>query len=304
MKEKSFNSIDVITAVDSLQTTIGEPIKYSIHVNHPDSNLIQFPLWKFDDSIELRSLLTKYQNNSSIAELEIVFWDTGSIAIPELNLNILNKDSLLLYSMASDIKTIEILSIREKNPDLIDISNDILPIKEPVPVNSRRSFSQSIKFILLFFILLSIIVLWRKRLKTSKIKDVQSFKTENYVSITKKKLEDLKNSDLAKKSHKKEFYIKLSFIIREYIENSFFIRTLEMTTDEIERNRNIFPFDEKLINSLIKILSTSDLVKYAKYDNSRDKCLLELEDAIDFVDKSSSCIFNLEEFQKIIKKEN
>ena len=287
-----------------MQTTIGEPIKYSLYVNHPDSNLIQFPQWNFDNSIELRSLLTKLENNSTIAELEIVFWDTGSIAIPELNLNILNKDSLLLYSMASEEIVIDILSIKEKNPDLIDISNDILPIKEPVPVNLKRSFTRLIQFILLFFILLSIILLWRKRIKTSKIYDLHPFKTENSISIAKKKLEDLKSSDLAKKSHKKDFYIKLSFIIREYIENSFFIRTLEMTTDELEQNRSIFPFDELLINNLIKILSMSDLVKYAKYDNSRDKCLLELEDAIDFVDKSSSYLFKIEEFQKIIKKEN
>ena len=275
-----------------------------MYVNHLDSNLIQFPQWNFDNSIELRSLLTKRENNSTIAELEIVFWDTGSIAIPELNLNILNKDSLLLYSMASEEIIIDILSIKEKNPDLIDISNDILPIKEPVPVNLKRSFTRFIQFILLFFILLSIILLWRKRLKTSKIDDLQPFKTENSISIAKKKLEDLKSSDLAKKSHKKDFYIKLSFIIREYIENSFFIRTLEMTTDELEQNRSIFPFDERLINNLIKILSMSDLVKYAKYDNSRDKCLLELEDAIDFVDKSSSYLFKIEESQKIIKKEN
>ena len=287
-----------------MQTTIGEPIKYSLYVNHPDSNLIQFPLWNFDNSIELRSLLTKLKNNSTIAELEIVFWDTGSIAIPELNLNILNKDSLLLYSMPSEEIVIDILSIKEKNPDLIDISNDILPIKEPVPVNLKRSFTRLLQFILLFFILLSIILLWKKRLKTSKIEDLQPFKTENSISIAKKKLEDLKSSDLAKKSHKKDFYIKLSFIIREYIENSFFIRTLEMTTDEFAQNRSIFPFDERLINNLIKILSMSDLVKYAKYDNSRDKCLLELEDAIDFVDKSSSYLFKIEEFQKIIKKEN
>lgn len=287
-----------------MQTTIGEPIKYSLYVNHSDSNLIQFPQWNFDNSIELRSLLTKLKNNSTIAELEIVFWDTGSIAIPELNLNILNKDSLLLYSMASEEIVIDILSIKEKNPDLIDISNDILPIKEPVPVNLKRSFTRLLQFILLFFILLSIILLWKKRLKTSKIEDLQPFKTENSISIAKKKLEDLKSSDLAKKSHKKDFYIKLSFIIREYIENSFFIRTLEMTTDELEQNRSIFPFDERLIDNLIKILSMSDLVKYAKYDNSRDKCLLELEDAIDFVDKSSSYLFKIEEFQKIIKKEN
>ena len=287
-----------------MQTTIGEPIKYSLYVNHSDSNLIQFPQWNFDNSIELRSLLTKLKNNSTIAELEIVFWDTGSIAIPELNLNILNKDSLLLYSMASEEIVIDILSIKEKNPDLIDISNDILPIKEPVPVNLKRSFTRLLQFILLFFILLSIILLWKKRLKTSKIEDLQPFKTENSISIAKKKLEDLKSSDLAKKSHKKDFYIKLSFIIREYIENSFFIRTLEMTTDELEQNRSIFPFDERLIDNLIKILSMSDLVKYAKYDNSRDKCLLELEDAIDFVDKSSRYLFKIEEFQKIIKKEN
>ncbi|MBD31376.1 MAG: hypothetical protein CMG44_04210 [Candidatus Marinimicrobia bacterium] len=204
-----------------MQTTIGEPIKYSLYVNHPDSNLIQFPQWKFDNSMELRSLLTKYQNNSSIAELEIVFWDTGSIAIPELNLNILNKDSLLLHSMASEQITIDILSIKEKNPDLIDISNDILPIKEPVPVNSRRSFSRFIQIILLFFILLSIILLWKKRLKTPKIDDMPSFKTENSVFIAKKKLEDLKSSDLAKKSKKKIFTLNYRLLLENILKIVF-----------------------------------------------------------------------------------
>ena len=223
-----------------------------------------------------------------------MFWDTGLISIPELNVNFLNRDSALAYSMKSDSLEIEVVSIKDKNPSLADISDDILPIKEPVPVNPKMPLGLIIQIVLLIILLLSIILLWRKRINVSVSKDNYSKIVANPAHIAKKKLDELRKYDLGQENHKKEFYIQLSFILREYLENSFFIRTLEMTTQEIDSNRNIIPFETNLINKLIKVLSMADLVKYAKYYKSSDKCFSDLEDAA-FIVEASTNFFDINE---------
>jgi len=287
-KEKSINSVEINSIVDTLQTTIGEPIYYTLNVNHSDTIIIQFPDWEFDNFLELRNLSTKNENNKTVARLEIVFWDTGLISIPELNINFLNRDSTLAYSMKSDSLDIEVVSIKDKNPSLADISDDILPIKEPVPINPRMPLGLIIQVVLLLILLFGIILLWRKRVNTAALIDNHSKRAENPAHIAMKKLDELRKFDLDQENHKKEFYIQLSFILREYLENSFFIRTLEMTTQEIDSNRNIIPFETDLIDKLIKVLSMADLVKYAKYDKNSDKCFSDLEDAVFIIEASSN----------------
>ena len=287
-KEKSINSVEINSIVDTLQTTIGEPIYYTLNVNHSDTIIIQFPDWEFDNFLELRNLSTKNENNKTVARLEIVFWDTGLISIPELNINFLNRDSTLAYSIKSDSLDIEVVSIKDKNPSLADISDDILPIKEPVPINLSMPLGLIIQVVLLVILLFGIILLWRKRVSTAAPIDNHSKRAENPAHIAMKKLDELRKFDLDQENHKKEFYIQLSFILREYLENSFFIRTLEMTTQEIDFNRNIIPFETDLIDKLIKVLSMADLVKYAKYDKNSDKCFSDLEDAVFIIEASSN----------------
>ena len=287
-KEKSINSVEINSIVDTLQTTIGEPIYYTLNVNHSDTIIIQFPDWEFDNFLELRNLSTKNENNKTVARLEIVFWDTGLISIPELNINFLNRDSTLAYSMKSDSFDIEVVSIKDKNPSLTDISDDILPIKEPVPINLSMPLALIIQVVLLVILLFGIILLWRKRVNAAVPIENHSKRAENPAHIAMKKLDELRKFDLDQENHKKEFYIQLSFILREYLENSFFIRTLEMTTQEIDSNRNIIPFETDLIDKLIKVLSMADLVKYAKYDKNSDKCFSDLEDAVFIIEESSN----------------
>ena len=47
----------------------------------------------------------------------------------------------------------------------------------------------------------------------------------------------------------KEFYIEISYITREFVEKSSFVRTLEMTTDEIKLNHNIFLVNKNIFSN-------------------------------------------------------
>ena len=61
-----------------------------------------------------------------------------------------------------------------------------------------------------------------------------------------RRLEELNSSQFTK-----EFYTQLSHIFREYIERKYYIRTLEMTTEEI---KNLKLFSQLKIFSLMNLL--------------------------------------------------
>ena len=130
-------------------------------------------------------------------------------------------------------------------------------------------------------------LLWRKRIK----EDSSSENTQNQqkpYEIALKKLKRLKKSDISSKKYKKVFFVDISFILREYIENSFFVRALEMTTKEIDQNSHMLPFNKNQIIDLVSIFRNADLVKYAKYDIDDDQCLKDIDRSIAFVKQTSS----------------
>jgi len=62
----------------------------------------------------------------------------------------------------------------------------------------------------------------------------------------------------------KDFYVEMSYILREYVEHSLFVKTLEMTTEDIRLSRDELPYSEEEINGWLDLLERADLTKYAK----------------------------------------
>ena len=52
---ESDEPVTLSVKIDTLQTTIGEPVFYNISINHPDTNLIDFPSLIFKEDLQLRS---------------------------------------------------------------------------------------------------------------------------------------------------------------------------------------------------------------------------------------------------------
>ena len=82
----------------------------------------------------------------------------------------------------------------------------------------------------------------------------------------------------------KEYYASLSHISREYVETKYFIHTLEMTTEEIDSSRFIFPVNDNCLSEWIDFLYDADQVKYAcatpdleKMSNDKKKVALLIE---------------------------
>ena len=131
-------------------------------------------------------------------------------------------------------------------------------IKRPIPV--KPLFPLKTFFYVTALIIISgrIVLVWKKRDKPRIIKANYGY-TEDPNERAINRLKNMDSSMLAK-----DYYFQLSHIIREFLENKFYIRTLEMTTQEIISSKKIFPIDDDVFSDLVQFLSEADKVKYAR----------------------------------------
>ena len=88
-----------------------------------------------------------------------------------------------------------------------------------------------------------------------------------------------------KHSHQvKEFYTELSYITREFVEYTTYVRALEMTTEEIIQNKELFLFDTDKYNDWIALLSKADMVKYAKQPVEYSEMIVDKSKVVKFID--------------------
>ena len=84
----------------------------------------------------------------------------------------------------------------------------------------------------------------------------------------------------------KDFYSELSHITRQFVEKSCYIRALEMTTEEISENENIFNMNDDIFSEWVNLLQKADLIKFAK----KSTPISEMEDdkniAYNIIDKA------------------
>lgn len=83
-------------------------------------------------------------------------------------------------------------------------------------------------------------------------------------------LETLHNRKLWQNSKYKEYYTRLSDILREYLDGRYGVSAMEMTTEEILSAIRKLSLSEKHSSMIAALLRESDLVKFAKYIPEED----------------------------------
>ena len=239
-----------------------------ILVENFDQKIIIFPdILENNDTISFKKKNLKDENEKLIGvKFELVCWDTGEFVTPDYFIEILNKDSTLDFILRAEPRNFIISSVLD---DLKD--KNFRPLKDPVDVKDIIQIRTILFSIILLALFLSLILVWRKRKKKQFQKINYSLK-ESPEERALRRLKALDSSGLSK-----EFYAKLSHISRELIETKYFIRTLEMSTEEINTHRELFPLDDMQFTELVQFLNEADLIKYAREIPSPQKVLLDKE---------------------------
>ena len=268
-------SIYVTSEVDTSKASIGDIITWEIKGKGSQQNKkLEFPELNLKgDSISIYSQRLIFDDELVIGRIiEIAFWDTGRFYTPLYYVNVLDPQGNVDQDIEIEKIAIDIVSVLTSLSDV-----KVRPVKGPVAVKVVIPYKEILLIILCLVIVSAIIWVLRKRIKY--------IYPKNSYSIIKSPIEIANDrlSALNKKGFSKQFYSELSHITREYIEYSTYIRTLEMTTEEIIGNRELFHCDDDSFSQWIGLLSKADLVKYAKQSIEPYEMDIDKDKVIDLI---------------------
>ena len=249
------NNLTLESSIDTNVAYIGDVFLWSVKAKGDSLKNINFPKLE----IKSESITIKgqgfYKSNNIIngTYFYLTAWDTGDFLTPEYYVTVFNKDSTIKSRIEAKKINFNVKSI------LLDKqADDFRPIKGPVPV---KDFIR-LKLIFLALIILIILFLLYRIIRD---REKYIYQKRNYVKnkdpkkTVTERLESLKSNKLVK-----DFYTELSHILRQYVEDKYFIRTLEMTTIEIRKNRDLFNFNDEDFLFWVSFLDKADKVKYSK----------------------------------------
>ena len=267
----------VSSELDTTQGYIGDVVNWTVLVDNAENRRIQFPeLFLQNDTVSVRTQKLLY-NKGIVTGItfELVFWDTGKFQTPEYQVDILNDSDTVISSISPDPIELTILSLLTTTGN-----SDFRPIKGPVPVRSVFPLRLTVLGILAVILIAFIYWTWNQRI------NVKYQRTEYLISESPREKAIRRLEELNINGFAKDYYAELSHISREYVEYSTFIRALEMTTEEIDENRNLFPINDKMFADWVKTLSIADLVKYAREIPDSTQMDLDRQKIISFIERS------------------
>lgn len=250
------NPISITSKIDKENGYIGDIFQLSIVVEGENENEYSFPDLDSNKKMTVRSSRLLYEDISEKVngiQFELVFWDTGNYQTPEYSVTFLNKSGKFDYSLSANVIDLRVSSIFPSEGQVT-----YKDIKGPVPVKGIFPFEKFLIIIILICLLVGIIFMWGRRIKPI-YKKIDYSVIESPMQRAQRKLSELEPSLITK-----EYYSELSYIIREYFETKYFIRTLEMTTEQIEYCNDFLKLNKKYFKDIIEVLKKADKVKYAR----------------------------------------
>ena len=255
-------SLSIVSELDTTQGFIGDIFQWTIKVEGQNDQAIRFlELEMTNDTISIRNQTLIHENGKLIGiEFEIVAWDTGDFVTPDYALEILKIDGTRDYSLSANPVHYSVGSVLNLSENA-----EYRPLKGPVSVKGIFPLKTVLLSIALFAMLGSMIWTWKQR------QDIQYQKLDYTINESpedraKRRLRDLDMNGLSK-----DYYADLSHISREFIETKYYIRTMEMTTEEINQFRFLFPLKDEIFSEWAQFLSEADMVKYAREIPSPEK---------------------------------
>ncbi len=279
--EKALIPPDIEAKVDKDKIRIGDRIK--LEVVAKDKKGLDVSLPEKPDDLGAFSLISSapikkgfFGKETIGREYILSIYTTGSHEIPSVPVGYKRTGGTDWIMAESPKVMIEVQSVLKGD------ETDIKDIKGLILYRSK-----TLLFLVLIMIVALILLLFffRKRLKESfRIRKVA---VKPAYIIAYEELEALREMHLPEAGKIKEYYIRLSDIVRRYIENRFSYKAPEMTTEEfLSSIKNSTKIQKESKEFLKEFLSRSDMVKFAKYSSTLPEMEKSFVLAEEFIDRT------------------
>lgn len=282
-------SQEVNVSLEPEKILIGEQAKLRFEISVDDGLFLEMPV--FNETINEKIEILNYGTNDTVRNsadntliitrtLTVTSWEEGFHAIaPFVFYNVNGTDTL-------NIETEPLLL--EVEPFSIEEQTDLKDIKS---IFSAPVTLAELKYYILGAVLLGLLI-WllvrylRTRKKAPVVESIWEKPDIPAHVAAISSLEELKSQQLWQNGKVKEYYSRLTDIIRHYLEKRFQINALEMTTSEIMEAVKHIPEIKPVNNTLESILVLADLVKFAKHVPTSTENEMSLDGAFELVNKT------------------
>ena len=270
---------------------IGEQIQYKVSVETPADTPVSFPEGQTFAPLEMvktraADTLRDGGKYRLVKEYYLTQFDEGKYTIPSQKIRINNKD-YFTDSLLVEVHTVAIDTLKQP-------LYDIKPIQEvKKPFTSYGWIPTIIAAVLLLLIVAFVYFVF---IRKKKFPFLQTQKKLPPFDRAIQDLKELQNSKYLIQSQHKEYYTRLTDIVKAYLEEEVHILAKESTTDELLAKINLLQEKGKLnlnqetITNLKRVLQTADLVKFAKNKPSDDNAEYDRETIENVVIKTKEAI--------------
>ena len=269
-------SLKFLSSVDTNVANIGDQLIWDVSLrNISDNYKLEFPILNIEnDSVSILSQENIIDNNTIKGQRFIIsFWEIGDVYTPDYFVKVINENEKEDFIIEAERILLNIKSVLAENDSI-----KIRPLKGPVKVSRVIPYKLIIKIIFLVFLIILAIIVWRRRIYN--IMEVgNNIIQKSPIELARSKLISTNTNGFSK-----EFYFEISFITREFVEKSSFVLTLEMTTDEIKFNHDIFLVNKNIFSEWIILLEKADLIKYAKQPATISEMEKDKKKALDIIE--------------------
>ena len=264
---ESVTPVVVNAAVDRSEISIGDKIRLTITIEYDPDFTISFP--EFGEKLSdftIKDFGRTEPEKLKTGRIEQKEWYvldtflTGSYVIPKLTIRYKNAEEDL-----SEIETNEIFVEVKSVINEGVTAEDIREIKDPVNISVNYYIIYLIFGGVFGLLVIAGVLIYYFRQRKSTKQEVAPLQPLSH-EIAYKELKKLIALDLITKGKTKEYFYRLSTIVRCYIENRFALMAPERTTEEFlteMTDREIMEMEHKRL--IRKFLEQCDLVKFAKY---------------------------------------
>lgn len=273
----------VSAIIDTNNVLIGDQVRLILNVRTNSGHIITWPA--IPDTFGKIELVSKSKIDTSIIDdsrnlkqtIVLTAFDSGYYSIPSITFMYSKPGSEDLYPMQTNPL---LLRFKAVEVDTTKPIKDIKPPMEP-PFDFRELLIYLLVPLVLSAIAFCIWYIFFRR-KKAKTQDSYDPRIPPYI-IALEALKHLDNEKLWQKGEAKLYHIRLTEILRTYIERQMLIPALEQTSDEIINSLNSIKISDDLKSKLNKALIISDLVKFAKSQPLPDEHALCMDTALEFI---------------------
>jgi len=285
-------NIQIKSSLDTNLIKIGEQTKLTIDIQYPKTINAVWPLMRdtVNEKVEivdfsLDTILTPKGFHHFLINYTLTSFDSGYYVIPpQIIINPETKDTLESQALMLAVASFVIDSTKQ---------NSIFDIKAPIaaPWTLSEFLAEYYPYLIGGLLLIALIfaIFWclKKQKNKEQVPVKKIIPKEAAHIIALRELNQLKEQKLWQNDRVKLYYIELSDIIRNYLENRFRIKSLEQTSQEIfDTVQNNAILDKEQLLQLKQILSTADMAKFAKAKPLANENDLALKNAFELIEKT------------------